>query len=284
MLVKYFNDEFITKLNVPLLHYRPQDAQTTDSTIHITTLISDTRQKTLPIKMQIIVSFTILDAALEAMHPHISNLNFFKRHMYLPDNTDRERITKSTYRILRLLRNGVVHNTNCLYTTGTAKHKKIVFDYTVPDKKTNQVYQYFLAADQHFFNHLYALLYYILGPARETDVRIPAYIDCLLRKHYKQLYDNTSAFLEESSTTVPLLPPPPGLTLNNYLRYKILNANYSINSGHICIDTYKLTGEEEQLYGKDYIITRGYRAYCIPEEALTKSRLPESDLPTWEVK
>lgn len=223
------------------------------------------QNKAIPLTIQIITIFSLLDSHIDVNIPTIpSGSNFKKRYNLLPSSTDKEIIFKELYRIFRQFRNTVIHNSNSINIDNT--NNTIDFDGIVISIDT-LYWLYSLVCELFSDNgNLYPSEFYHTG---------------VLRNYYDIIVNYLNSANYNDDIAYDLLSLSSDIRILVTIRYIVENPKYSITSTTLSIDKYNC---QISNYRADYNIYYNNNHYFIPDEALdSNGNLNLNDINNWIV-
>lgn len=238
-----------------------------ESTVQIA--ISDhvgfsSREKEIPITIQIMTIFSMLDTHIDLVYPQLQGMNFFRRYKSLPVNSDKEIIFKEIYRIFRKLRNTVIHNSSTISIIG---NEKVDFDGLSIDVDT---------------------MYWLYSVACELFSRdnkkyySPIYHECVLRAYYRKIFEKLRVLNYRDDIENGLLDISANVSVLVTVRYPVVNPKYVIDEMKIKIVKYDCGDEHGRA---DYYITHEGDKYCVPDEAIdVNGELSLNELTCWRLE
>ena len=222
------------------------------------------REKEIPITIQIMTIFSMLDTHIDLVYPHLQGVNFLRRYKALPVNSDKEIIFKEIYRIFRKLRNTVIHNSSTINIIG---NEKVDFDGLSIDIDT--MYWLYSAACELF-------------SCDNKKYYSPIYHECVLRAYYRKILEKLRGLSYRDDIENSLLDISTNVSVLVTVRYPVVNPKYVIDEMKIRIAKYDC-GDEH--YRADYYITHEGDAYWVPDEAIdVNGELSLSELAYWRLE
>lgn len=218
-----------------------------------------------------ILVFSLLDSYIDAKYPNIIGLSFKKKYDKIQSKDDREVILKEIFRVMKLIRNSIVHN------LGEIKEntKESIYKYNFNNT------EFYLCIDKEALRIIYSIIFILIEyPNDEYSIGI-------LRKYYdelKEFIDKNSNLKDDITINhKELLTISKGIRLQRIVRYTINDAQYIERNTYIYIEEHKEVKQGMDKYGIDYIINYKKLKYRIPEEALQESKITIKNLEKWKI-
>ncbi len=214
----------------------------------------------------IMVLFTLLDVLVDRRVPHCEGKSFKKRYEVLPSSTDYELIFKELYRIMKLLRNALVHSKASIYKS----REKLDIDYWFKD------HNYRLVITTSSLN---LVLSAIMVYARMPYSR---YVESILRSYYDDIRRSVTPFYDDIGPELEEIGN--GLRLKRVRRVRVQNPQYQIDEDRktLRIARFELADFENQWASPDYCVSIDGTRYLIPDEVLNDSgEMSLPDIASW---
>jgi hypothetical protein len=200
--------------------------------------------------------FLVYDALMEIKYGLDENSNFSSRSRTIHENCGHESNDSNTYRLLRVLRNAVIHNTNNIsfddtYLTYIGSKEKITI--TI-----------------NSFYHLCSLARHTLEGEKKS------YLWKIFENSlYKKVYSGVSDFHDRiGAVSAPHLYE---CTFDDFRRNCVINPSYSSKENFLEFQEY----EPGQPYG--YAIEYNDTLCCIPSEVLVNHKIQKSNIKNWAI-
>lgn len=214
------------------------------------------------IELLIVIYFSIIDAYVDAQNPSFEGKNLLDKYRNLPKSTHAQQIFAEVYRVLRTLRNTVIHQRTKIIEANDI----ISLDYINNHGKHLRV-----EISIRGLGLLGAIIYRITSEARYNT----EYGMGMLRGYYNDFSQELKVFQDDISSGVTMLSS--GLRLERNVRYRVIHPDYSI-TGDIINLTIKV---DENEYLIDYL----GKEYLIPREVIpVDGTIKVSELSKWEAK
>lgn len=207
------------------------------------------QSKSIPLTIQIITVFSLLDGYIDVNIPTIpTGSNFKQRYKLLPCSSDKEIIFKELYRIFRKLRNAVIHNSNAI-TIDTINNN---IDFNGLIISTDTLYWLYSLVCEFFSDDrsLYPSDFYHVS---------------VLRYYYDKIVNYLNAANYNDDINYGLLNLSTNIRILVTIRYPVENPNYTITNNTLVINKYNCGLSN---YKADYNINYNHKRYFIPDEAL----------------
>ena len=204
--------------------------------------------------------FMLLDAFIDYKHPELMNLSFAAKYKKLPEDSACEKVIKSVFRILRLVRNSLIHNI-----------KSVNF---VDDRINISTGKESIEME----NNAIKILNFIVWYSTKNDLSM-YYNELVMINAYKNL---TNIIKIKDIIQTPMISPPMIVEFLSFSRYKVWGAEVKQFSDYISIQRVSFTADIPDIINKticknvivgcsDYVINIDNKTYLIPDECLTKS-------------
>ncbi|CEN75429.1 Uncharacterised protein [[Clostridium] sordellii] len=223
-----------------------------------------------------ILIFTVFDEYLNSKNDNLIGLSFRKRYNLLSANNDLDIITKEIYRILKLIRNTIVHNSSNISINKNTYN----FNYENNNTKFN------LNIDEKTLNNLYTIVYMIVREYSTYKNESNEFYIGILRYCYSKLklkIDREGCLKDDINDNPNILMSiSSSIKLFNTVRYKVRNPKYTVNGDMIKIETID-TGIE--YYKEDYCLNIDDNYYIVPSEALNNlGEIKKLELTKWKIR
>lgn len=220
-----------------------------------------------------LIAFSLLDGFIDNKYPHLVGLSFKKKYDSLPYSTDIEIVTKETFRLMKLIRNTIVHNSDNITIHGTSYN----FSYSMTQMNT----PFNLDISHTTLSNLITIILIISKDS--LDYANTTYFNGFLRVYYDDLRNDillcgnlTDDITNKFSC---LLDISTEIRIKRHVRYLVENPEYNIQGYDISITPYN-PGLKE--YGVDYKVKYNDSLYLIPSEALnSKNNILITELNKW---
>ena len=205
------------------------------------------------------ITFSLIDTFIDLKYPQLEGLSFKRKYEKLDHNVLRE-----IYRILKLLRNAVVHMKSAV----EFKDDSCVISYTW--KNTS----FYLELNKIAYRTLITLAF-ILIKVQVENIYHFKYIQALIHSYYNEIrksikiQDEFGDNLESISYDITLNFSP--------IRYQVKNPSIKEEYGTLIIE---IVDNDISRFA-DYVIRLNGKDYLIPNEALKADRIAISELPDW---
>lgn len=229
-----------------------------------------------------VILFTLFDAFIESKDSDLCNLTFKTKYEKLNSDEDIDIIIKEIYRVLKLIRNTVVHN------SVNIKKSDCDFNFSYTFKSTN----FNLDLSKNMLNLLYSMINIIVknnivGGTKDIIYRNNNFYIGMLRSYYdefKDYVDSSGNLNDDISIKHPkLLEISNGIRLKKSTRYLVENPKFKKSGNKIIIEKYLPEGEEHS--SSDYNISLNEINYSIPNEVLNdKGEIKLEDLDNWKIE
>ena len=211
----------------------------------------------------VLVLFSLLDMLVDKHVSGIEGENFKARYEALRVGNDYRIIFKETYRIMRLLRNAVVHCRSGVFRDS----EKIDVEYD-----TNHGTRCRLKITPHACLLVFSLIVHY------AQVSESSYMVGIIRSYYDDIRTGVNDLSDDICG--PLLNMRGGIRLKT-ARYRVTNptCEMSARSDTLRISEIKLSDAERELFGIDYIVSVGGEEYLVLVKHWTATG--RSPVPTW---
>jgi hypothetical protein len=173
--------------------------------------------------MKFMIIFALLDFYVDTSHPGMEGLSFSQKYKHLPSHGDFELIFRQLFRMAKLIRNSLVHNSSS-FGIGDG-HLDV--DYTF--RGTNFCLNMSTEALIDFYT---AIVMFIKGDLGKGD-----YFLGIMRAIYRNILAGTKRFSDESGSELEECSD--GLEIKPYVREIFTNPSYEISKGVIRFTTPK---------------------------------------------
>ncbi|UJR54460.1 hypothetical protein [Dickeya zeae] len=119
---KYISDLLIfiesIDINKDLLSHEICEVDGEKSYLKSTIYVGFSQPKRYSFSINQTAIFMLLDAMIDYSHPALMNEGFKYKYNHLPDNSTSDKVIKGIFRILRILRNALIHEVDALQEDG----------------------------------------------------------------------------------------------------------------------------------------------------------------------
>ncbi len=213
------------------------------------------------ILLHTMVVFSLIDAQIDFQYPDLPSNSFEVRYDNLPSNTDLQIIQKELYRVLRIIRNAVIHQRSSVAYNGT------LITVTRGENKKLELTQRGLELIYSFIVDLYA-------PKGQPE----EYTLALARDLYDEIRDNV--YLISDNTDTQLATISDRLRLQRSQRRRVINPSYTVDDGIINIQT---RFKHALLVQYEYVVNIEDDKYIIPGELLSDMKIPLTEISSWKL-
>ena len=212
--------------------------------------------------------FRLLDIFIDTKYPNLGGQTFSRKYQNLPSSTCREIILKELYRIMKLIRNAVVHPHSSLYISDNTIN--ISYNY----KNTN--FQLATGKLNLVYTLSVLLVKYVGCEAK--------YIDGFLCGYYNEIFSNIRISDENGSSLHSL--PLQCSAFTKRIRNIVLDPEIYFRNNHIRITFFDLPEQETAYSTCDYLVSLNGQYYIVPEEILSQLNglISRESLKDWELK
>lgn len=196
--------------------------------------------------------FSLYDGYLEEKYALPEGQAFRQRYLSLPENTDQERLEKNCYRLIKLMRNAILHNLSKIVVSD----KGYNINYS---NQKNQAIQ--LEISQKAVRFLYTILLTLVQ--NKKLIKTKGHWENLLYSYYHEMQKGIVS-LQDDIASAGLIP------LQDQHIYLNFASRYQVQNPIVTEDTPE--GLVIKRFGKrptemsDYYLMRDGEAYIIPEE------------------
>jgi len=200
----------------------------------------------------VIILFGLIDMLVDQRCPELEGKSFRRRYDSLPSSNDYEIIFKEIYRIMRVLRNAIVHARSRISRT----NDDLAIDYLDRRRKSTKLNMGALAVQLVFS----LVVHY-------TKVPNTPYVTAILRSYYDDVLAGVDCFSDDLPGALRKISH--GLRLRR-IRYRVQNPSYQIDEGRreLAVSRFELFDNELILRGVDYSVDIQDKLHIIPDEAL----------------
>ena len=196
--------------------------------------------------------FSLYDGYLEEKYALPEGQAFRQRYLSLPENSDQERLEKNCYRLMKLMRNAILHNLSKI----VASDKEYNINYC---NQKNQIIQ--LEISQKAVRFLYTILLVLVQ--NKKLIKTKGHWENLLYSYYYEMQKGIVS-LRDDITSAGLLPlQDQHIYLNFAFRYQVQNPIITEDAPDGV--TVKRFGKHPEEMS-DYYLRRNGEAYIIPVE------------------
>lgn len=205
----------------------------------------------IPFPIQISSIFSMLDAYVDMLFPNLSGETFIKRYKSLPAENDSQIIFKELYRIIRKIRNQVIHQcTNITITETAIKFPNLVLSIDFLKLLYSLACEFFHYTPSLYYSHFYHI--------------------AVLRYYYDQVISGMQKAGYTDDLDSDFLSISPSVRIKVTLRYEIQNPICLFDGNQIKIQRYN-GGNDKWGYCSDYKIVYGEDLFIVPDEALSST-------------
>lgn len=212
--------------------------------------------------------FALLDCWIDSNFTELEGDSYRKKYEKLPSNSENNLIIREVFRLLKVLRNTLVHNPSQFLFD----NKKLTIDYKF--KNTD----YTLTIPESTLNNIYTIV--ILCIKEKTKNK---YFWGVIRSAYLDVINSIQSFSDDFKTS--LYYEEKGFEIRPYMRYRVKNAKIERYDGYFAITIPTTHSQHLQPYmGVDFYLDVDGHKYLVPKEGLTSGCiLQERDLYHWKV-
>jgi len=217
--------------------------------------------------------FTLADSLIDNRFPNLEGMSLVRKCRELRNNADMiVKILSESFRILRIVRNAVVHSSSQILsdgyyleatTIGTNEEVKIKID---------------------GLKKLYTIILLLIKILEEDNHS--EYTKWLLNYYLNSSIASIERFRDQIGNRSSLGNfLPASRALSNHLRQLVLNNPFNILNNEIFLeDPYHPPGQESSFYRCDYMITYNGENFLLPEEYLDPNnyKIPIAELENWK--
>ncbi|NMS91922.1 hypothetical protein HGQ85_18535 [Clostridioides difficile] len=220
--------------------------------------------------------FLSFDEYINYNNPDIAELNFKNKYIRLTSNSDIDIITKEVYRILKLMRNTIIHNLSNLSQIEDDNNIMINFSYSFKNTNFN------LNLSQENLFRLYAMVILITREFSVYESENKEFYIGILRLFYDKLKNDICNFgeFQDDIDDMGLMEISNDIRLERIrlcIEKPIYEKSEKIKIQRVCVK-----GEKES--SPDYPISIDGIEYIIPDEVLdAEGKLELSELIKWRV-
>lgn len=207
--------------------------------------------------------FMMLTAYVENKYSLQQGSSFKLIYDSIPQNNNIDKIVRGCFRLMKLMRNAYVHNSNEIVKT----EHGYIFDYARSFR--NNTTQFYLNIDDDTLGLLYALI--IMLVREKSRIGTVGHYEELIAKYFTEIVDKVSNDLQDEMND-DINDFDRGIGLVKERRYIVKNARYEL------LDDKKLVIKKEYLYkthydweSVDYKIDYNSSSYVIPREILSNN-------------
>lgn len=210
--------------------------------------------------MKFIMIFTLLDYFIDATYPELEGKSFSQKYKAIPESNDYQLMLRELFRIAKLIRNSLVHNSSSF----TIKNEKLDVNYSFRGTKFCLVMSF--SALNDFYT---AIVMYVKG-----DLGEGAYFHGIMRSIYSNMISSIDYVSDEFSKEIN--KPSNELKIMPYVREILINPTHTIRDNKI---KFEIDRKHPEWQGFDVYLKKENNEYLVPMEALNIDKeIDESDL------
>lgn len=204
------------------------------------------------IKLKLMVIFSIFDFYIDEKHPPISGESFAYKYKNLPSENDNELILKELFRLWKLIRNALTHQSSAL---------------SFEDENLNVLYEFKGRTFQlkMLVHSLDALITLTLMYSKGLICN-DLYSGGIVRSIYSNIISGIEILSDEFSSEIVNIDNP--LKMNPYIREVFVNYEYSFDVGCFYFKKPEVITKGIAI---DFCFERDGKIYIVPVEALDSS-------------
>lgn len=209
----------------------------------------------------ILVFFGYIDAIIDMSHPSLEGKNFSSRYGGLPSEKDKEIIFREIYRIIRIIRNAIVHKkSGVVFSNGCVKfNDRDALKITI--KGLDILYS--------------AILFYAKKMVSDE------YHVGILRTYYYDIQNEIASIKDVNGNRLDDITG--SLRLQRTRRYRVANQEYERDANHLKIKKYEIS-PGESFASAEYSLSVNNLNYIVPDEALSvDGEISVDELEKWEI-
>lgn len=200
--------------------------------------------------LKFIIIFSILDAFIDSIIPSLEGESFKKKYSKIPKGNDYERILSELFRVAKVIRNAMVHNTSGIQFTDTKLEIKYYFKST----------KYSVNISKEALISFYTLIImYVKGDLGKSE-----YFLALARETYDHFIIGVDSLFDDIGGN--LLKPIGSLRIKSAKRIIITNPEFKVIGLNISIPKFHIDFPEWS--GADFSIEIYGDKLLIPQESL----------------
>lgn len=212
--------------------------------------------------------FALFDCWIDSNFNDLEGDSYRKKYEKIPSDSENNLIIKEVFRLLKVLRNTVVHNpSQFIFDDGF-----LVINYEF--KKTD----YKLTIPESMLNSLYTMIILCIKEGNKNE-----YFWGVVRSAYLDIFNSIQDFSDDFET--PLYCEVNGLKIRPYIRYRVKYAEIARYDGYFEITISPTHSKHLQSdRGVDFYLDIDGQKYLVPKEGLTNGCvLQERDLHRWRI-
>lgn len=207
-----------------------------------------------------LIVHTAFDVLVDCLHPELEGETFRQRTVKLPNHTSLQKIFKGAYRLMRVIRNGIVHSRNASDHTGTGYS----LSYEVINNKNQQKTRYAVSCNDRALVNLRTIVVLFLKSPDITD----KYFESALVALYLEMLDGVEDFADDISGELEIIDS--GINFRTSVRYRVAVdiGESDRESGVVSVSRVTLGEMESQWANDEFYCRDGDNVYLIPGEVL----------------
>ncbi|HHQ4451536.1 TPA: hypothetical protein ACSP0N_002161, partial [Aeromonas veronii] len=186
--------------------------------------------------LKLLVLFSVFDLFVDQLYPNLAGKSFSAKYKSLPENNECQQVFKSLFRVAKVMRNALIHNSSAL--SFQEKHLSISYDFNQTNFKIKLTYQ----ALDCFFT---ALVMYL-----KQNLGTPAYFQGIMNTLYSDMVSEIDDFNDEFGK---LLFIPTGLRLLRRARNRVYFDCFELKENRIILPQYE--SDYPDWRGVDYCLS-----------------------------
>ncbi|MCV2885958.1 hypothetical protein OE749_14795 [Aestuariibacter sp. AA17] len=201
-----------------------------------------------------ITIFSLCDALIDVAQPELEGQSFKRRYEELPASTSRECIFKDIYRVLKLIRNAIIHNRSALHVGQNGVNLSFT-------NRKGTLFSLRCSSRAIVLINTIVILYV---KSRHQSCE---YSNQFIYAYFNQLLSEISEFKDEF--TQSLQPITCSIGINTSVRNRIMDAKFSVNDDEkIYVFDLHRPHSQEPWAGEEYLINIDGIDYIIPGEIM----------------
>lgn len=222
----------------------------------------------------LLIFFPILDNYVDAL-TKLTGVSFKGKYDAILEDRGINTIIKRVYRILKLLRNAMIHNVNSLNKTGDI----VEVNYIRPKTKKYPMTEFHLSISNEGIKTLWKLIS-VLEDKNILNVRGNMFRDGILFGYYQEVLSAIEDNIKDEIGDNKLDDSGIELIKLDPQRYIVTNTRFHQDNGQICINNM----EHSIKYRKrDFFMKIESKYYLVPEEYLKERCIKVGEIDKWEV-
>lgn len=239
------------KVRYPLIHHVDLDD---DGGCNITVSFSCVEGNRVSIEqnplLKLMNLFSLLDFFIDQKHPHLAGRSFYSKYKGLPRDDDYDIALKEIFRIAKVMRNALVHNSSAISFNSNGLN--IEYKFRDTDFKIDLSHE----ALEYFYT---AIVMYV-----KADLGQGEYFLGIMRGLYKDIILGINTFCDEFGTKLHELSN--GLVLLRYSRDVVRVNTYNHKRDKLYFPNYQ--SDFPKWRGADLLVNHNENMLLIPIEAL----------------